>query len=164
MLCTTSSKLAALVLLRKFCTIQTKPCHASASSGFIESMKFSSCISFWMSSPSTTPALSFSILSPGNDRQMYLKHSTSLSRAFTNYLISPNFICRGESIILSLGTRGSFIMFLSPALRFIRGSQSFLTQWLRLSHIHKKHGCFVYPDCCTRLLYFMHSRTYFTSS
>ena len=156
-------------------TTLTKLRHVSASSGFIESMKFSSCISFQMSGPSKIPALSFSILSPGNDRQMHLKHSPSLSRAFTNCLISPNFICRGGSIVLSLVTRGSFIMFLSPALSVIRGSQYFLTQWLvlsRLSHIHKKHGCFVYPDCCpsrkftifrsTQIfqlcwLYFMHS-------
>ena len=42
-------------------------------------------------------------------------------------------------------------MFMSPVLSVIRGSQSFLTQWLalsRLSHIHKKKECFVYPDCC----------------
>ena len=51
---------------------------------------------------------------------MYLKHSPSLSRAFINYLISHNFIYRGGSIILSLGTRGSFIMFLSTALSVIR--------------------------------------------
>ena len=113
---------------------------------------------------------------------MYLKHSPSLSRAFTNCLISPIFICRGGSIILSLGTRGSIIMFLSPALSVIRGSQSFLTQWLtllRLSHIHKKHGYFVYPNCCpsrkftifrsTQIfqlcwLHFMHSRTCFIGS
>ena len=133
----TSSKLAALLLLRNFCTTPTKPRHASASSGFIESMKLSSCISFRMSGPSKIPALSVSIPSPGNDRQMYLNHSPSLSRAFTNCLISPNFICRGGSIILSLGTRG----FLSPAvihcypavISVIRGSQSFLTQWLALS-------------------------------
>ena len=62
----------------------------------------------------------FSLLSPGNDWQMHLKHSPSLSRSFTNYLISPDFICRGGSIILSLGTRGSFIMFLLPALSVIR--------------------------------------------
>ena len=84
-----------LLLPRKFCTTPTKPRHASVSSGFIESMKFSSCISFRMSGPSKIPALSFSILSPGNDRQMYLKHSPSLSRAFPSCLISPNFICRG---------------------------------------------------------------------
>ena len=52
---------------------------------------------------------------------------------------------------MSLGTRGSFIMFLFPTLNVIRGSLSFLIQWLalsRLSHMHKKHGCFVYADCC----------------
>ena len=100
MFCTTSSKLAALLLPRKFCTTPTKPHHASASSGFIESMNISSCISFRMSSPSKIFALSFSILSPGNDRPVYLQHSSSLSRAFTNCLISPNFICRGASMIL----------------------------------------------------------------
>ena len=63
---------------------------------------------------------------------MYLKHSPSLSRAFTNCLISPNFICRGGSIILSLGTRDSFIMFLYPALSVIQGFQSFFSPngWL----------------------------------
>ena len=149
MFCTTSSKLAAVLLPRKFCTTPTKPHHASASYRFIENMKFSSCISFRISGPSKIPALSFSIVCLGNDRQMYLKHSPYLSRAFTNCLISPNFICRGGSIILSLGIRGSFIMFLSHALSVIRGSQSFSTQWLalsRLSHIQKKHGCFVYTD------------------
>ena len=156
--------------------------HASASNRLIENMKFSSCYSFRISGPSKTPALSFSIVCPGNDRQMYLKHSPYLSRAFTNCLISPNFICRGGSIILSLGIRGSFIMFLSHALSVIRGSQSFSIQWLalsRLSHIQKKHGCFVYTDCCpsrkftifrsTQIfqlcwLYFTHSRTCFTDS
>ena len=178
MFCTTSSKLAALLLQRKFCTTPTKPRHASASS-------FSSCISFWMSGPSKIPGLGFSILSPGNDRQMYLKQSPSLSRVFINCLISPNFICRyveEASIILPLGTRGWCIMFLSTTLSVIQGSQSLLTQWLalsRLSHIHKKHGCFVYPDCCTSRkltifrstqifqlcwLYFMHTRTCFTGS
>ena len=68
---------------------------------------------------------------------MYLKHSPCLSRAFTNCLISSNFICRGRSIILSLGTKGSFIMFLSSALSVIRGSQSFLP-----------NGCF-HRDCPT---------------
>ena len=91
MFCTTSSKLATLLLPRKFCTTPTKPRHASASSGFIESMKFSSCINFRTSGPSKIPALSFSILNPGNARQMYLKFSPSLSKAFTNCLISPNF-------------------------------------------------------------------------
>ena len=104
----------------------------------------------------------------------------SLSTVFTGSLISPNFICRRGSIIVSLGTRGSFIMFLFPTLNVIRGSLSFLIQWLalsRLSHMHKKHGCFVYADCCpsrkliifrsTQIfqlcwLYFMHSRTCFT--
>ena len=94
-------------------------------------MKFSCCISFWMSGPSKIPALSLSILNPGNDWQIYLKHSPSLSRAFTNCLISPNVICRGGSIILPLGTRGPFIMLFSPALSVIRGSKSFLTHfWL----------------------------------
>ena len=161
---------------RTFCATPTKSRHASASSELIESVKFSSCISFRMSGPSKIPALNFSILSPGNDRQMYLKHSPSLSRAFTNYLINLKFICRGGSIILSLGTRGLFITFLSPAL--ISRSQSFLNQWLtllQLSNIHKKHRCFVYPDCCPsrkftifRLteifqlywLYFMYPRTW----
>ena len=63
MFCTTSSKLAALLLPRKFCTTPTKHRHASVSSGFIESMKFSFCISFRMSDPLKIPALSFSILS-----------------------------------------------------------------------------------------------------
>ena len=175
----TSSKLTALLLPRKFCITSTKPRYALDSSGFIESMKLLHCISFWMSGPSKIPALSFSIPSPGNDRQMYLKHSPSLSRDFTNCLISPNFICRGGSIILFQGF--IYYVFLSR-FEFIRGSQSFLTQWLalsRLSHIHKKHGCFVYPNCCpsrkftifrsTQIfqlcwLYFMLSRTCFTGS
>ena len=144
MLCTTCAKFAAFLLPRKFYTSPTKPRQASTSSGFMECMKFSSCISFPMSGPSKIPALSFSRLSPGNEWKMYLKHSSS--RAFNNCLKSPNFICRGGSIILSLGTNGSFVTFLPAALSVSWGCQSFLTQWLtlsRLSHIHKKHGCFV---------------------
>ena len=146
MLCTTCTKFATFLLPRKFCTTPTKPRHASTSSGFMECMKFLSCLSFRISGPSKIPALSFSRLSPGNDWQMYLKHSPSLSRAFTNCLISLNFIYTKGSIILSLGTSGSFMTCLSPALSVSRGSQSFLTKWLalsRLSHIHKKHRCFV---------------------
>ena len=146
MLCTTCTKFAAFLLPRKFCATPTKPRLTSTSNGFMECMKFSSCISFRMSGPSKILALSFSRLSPGNDWQIYLKHSPFLSRAFTDCLISPNFICRRGSIILSLGTSGSFMTFLSPTLSVSRGSQSFLIQWLalsRLSHIHKKHGCFV---------------------
>ena len=109
MLCTTCAKFAAFLLPRKFYTSPTKPRQASTSSGFMECMKFSSCISFPMSGPSKIPALSFSRLSPGNEWKMYLKHSSS--RAFNNCLKSPNFICRGASIILSLGTSGSFVTF-----------------------------------------------------
>ena len=95
MLCMTCTKFVAFLLLRKFCTTPTKPCHASTSSGFMECMKFSCCIRFWMPGPSNISALNFSRLSPGNDLQMYLRHSPSLSRAFTYCLISSNFICRG---------------------------------------------------------------------
>ena len=93
MLCTTCTKFAVFLLSRKFCTTQKKSRHASTSSGFMEWMKFSSCINFWMSGSSKTAALSFSILSPENDWQMDLKHSPSLSGAFTNFLISPDFMC-----------------------------------------------------------------------
>ena len=109
MFCTTSSKLAVLLLSRKFYTTPAKPHHASLSSGFIDSMKSSSGISFRMSGLSKIPDLSFSVFSPGNDRQMYLKHSPSLSRAFTNCLISPNFICR-EGVLSCLWMQGVHLL------------------------------------------------------
>ena len=98
----TCTKFVAFLLLRKFCTTPTKPCHASTSSGFMECMKFSCCIKFWMPGPSNISALNFSRLSPGNDWQMYLRHSPSLSRAFTYCLISSNFICRGGYYLVSV--------------------------------------------------------------
>ena len=100
------------------------PRHASVSSVFIESMKFSSCISFRLSGPSKIPALRFSKLSPGDDWQMYLKHSPSLSTAFTKCLISPILICRG-GVLLWI----TYYVFVSCS-ECNWGSQSFLIQWL----------------------------------
>src|ERR1700759_961243 len=76
-------------------TTKTNEYQVTDSISFIEFVKFESFISCLIWGPSNIPAFSFSVLSPGNLLDMYPKHEPSLFKAFTNYFISPNLICKG---------------------------------------------------------------------
>ena len=76
--------------------------------------------------PSNMPAFNFSCERTGNLIQMYLKHSPSQSKALTNCFISPNFICSGGSNTFWGLTSGSFLIFISPIVKFSLAGHSVL--------------------------------------
>src|SRR5678816_1117974 len=117
----------------------------------MEFMKLSSLMIWRIWGPLKIPALSFSILNPGKNLQIYLKHSPSLSRALTNCFISPSLMWSGGKIIFPLSTSGSLMIFDAPTVIFSLAGHTTFFQWsslAQLSHKHMKQGYFVYPLCC----------------
>ena len=113
----------------------------------------SSLINCLICGPTKISSFSFPSLKCTNFLRIYLKHFPSLFRAFTNYFISPNLIWSGVRNTFAGSIKDSWITFFEPGSEFSRGFQFFFIQCsflALLSHLHKKQGYLVKPDCWPR--------------